>query len=241
MGLRRQSAPVSADELELLVMSVDVEGNGKLAYCRPAKKYKCYGGSLQEFIELGVERVMINHRQVCAFDRQFLVSLLLTGFLEKDLLDLQQRHADQLRKLKAGEIPNELRPPKPSVMVTVEEAGSAAHAAAEGEDSESEEGEDNDANEDDGSGDDTGEADDAGEVNGGDDASDTNADDTQPDAMADDASDTDGGNNGNDNGGDGKDEAEEGDEGEEGEGEDNEDEDEEDDEDDDDEGGDDDN
>jgi len=62
-GLKKMQIALDEEELETLVVAVDFESDNKIRYCEPPQLLKCYGGSLQELVNNGLERVMLNHRQ----------------------------------------------------------------------------------------------------------------------------------------------------------------------------------
>jgi len=66
--LSQMKAPLTENELDMLVLAIDFKGSGKIEYCLLPKVLKCYGGGLQEMINSGLERVMGNHRQVGRFN-----------------------------------------------------------------------------------------------------------------------------------------------------------------------------
>ena len=81
-GLKQMGIPLDEEELETLVFSVDFDGDDKIRYCEPPQLLRCYGGSLQEMVNTGLERVMINHRQ--------------------DIAEIEEQHATKVAAIKLG-------------------------------------------------------------------------------------------------------------------------------------------
>ena len=81
-GMKRMNIVLDEEELETLVLSVDFESDDKINYCEPPQLFKCYGGSLQELVNSGLERVMMNHRQ--------------------DIAEIEEAHAAQVAEINVG-------------------------------------------------------------------------------------------------------------------------------------------
>ena len=65
-ALTKCKAPLEANDLETLGVSIDFKDDKRIDYCAPSNTLRFYGGGLQELIDRALERVMVNHRQVCA-------------------------------------------------------------------------------------------------------------------------------------------------------------------------------
>jgi len=81
-GMKRMNITLDEEELETLVLSVDFESDDRIKYCEPPQLFKCYGGSLQELINSGLERVMMNHRQ--------------------DIAEIEDEHDAEIAEIKAA-------------------------------------------------------------------------------------------------------------------------------------------
>lgn len=81
-GMKKMDITLDEEELETLVLSVDFESDDKIKYCEPPQLFKCYGGSLQELINSGLERVMMNHRQ--------------------DIAEIEDEHDAEIAEIKAA-------------------------------------------------------------------------------------------------------------------------------------------
>ena len=63
-ALVKAKAPLDANEMETLAVSIDFKDDKRIEYCTPAQTLRCYGGGMQELVDKALERVMVNHRQV---------------------------------------------------------------------------------------------------------------------------------------------------------------------------------
>jgi hypothetical protein len=86
-------------------MAVDLQKTGYIDYCHPPQTLKCYGGGLMVVLDAwkgGGQGKVSQHNEPCSADIQELLNLGLERIMvahRQELAEIDQQHAEELKLL----------------------------------------------------------------------------------------------------------------------------------------------